>query len=362
VVFSDGEAWRRQRRMLTPALSPRALRHYVPRIARETAPRLQRWEAAAARCEPLDAKAEMRELAQDIVLGAIFQARLRDSGRIARAMDVLGRYIDRSMRTPVYLPPRVPTPGNLRFRRAVRELDDALLPMIASHRAEEAPPENMLSILLRARDPETGAPLEDRQLRDEIVDIAVAGHETASNTLAWTLCLLSRHPEVRARLESEVDCVLGGRTPGYEDLPRLGYAGRVIDEVLRLHPPAWVLAREAYEDDAIGGYRIPARSMVFASPHVTHRRPDLWEDPDAFDPDRFAPERVRERHRFAWYPFGGGPRICLGRLFAYAELKVVLALVAQRYRLDLLGPFPPAELGLTVGPRGPLPMRVQRRG
>lgn len=191
-------------------------------------------------------------------------------------------------------------------------------------------------MLVEARDEETGEGMSDRQIRDEVMTIFLAGHETTATTLAWAWYQLSLHPEVYRHLEAEVDQVLQGRTPGAEDVPRLTFTRMVVDETLRLYPAAWMFARTAVQEDAVGGYRVPEGQLVMLSPYVLHRRPDLWPNPEAFDPSRFAPERALHRHKYAYLPFSGGQRVCIGNNFALMEATLLLAMTAQRFRLSLV--------------------------
>jgi cytochrome P450 len=197
-------------------------------------------------------------------------------------------------------------------------------------------------MLLAARDPESGAGMSDRQLRDEILTIFMAGHETTANELSWVWYLLATHPDAEARLHEELDRVLGGRMPAFADLAALTWTRMVIEETMRLYPPAHAIARRAIGEDWIGGARIPPGASISISMYVTHRNPNLWPEPARFDPERFAPAAVACRHRFAYLPFGGGQRVCIGNSFALAEAQLIVAAVAQRYRLRL-APGHPAE-------------------
>jgi cytochrome P450 len=194
---------------------------------------------------------------------------------------------------------------------------------------------DLLSMLLAARDSETGSDMSDKQLRDEILTIFAAGHETTATALSWIWYLLAQHPEAEARLHHELDSVLGGRTPTYADLSRLTWTRMVIEEAMRLYPPVHTIARTALGEDRIGGVRVPAGAILTISIYVTHRNPTLWPQPERFEPERFAPAAVAQRHRFAYLPFGGGPRICIGNGFAMAEAQVIVATIAQRYRVRL---------------------------
>jgi cytochrome P450 len=322
---------------------------------------LEEWRAEARRGRCVDVREASSALARDTITAALFQTGVGDSGaELGRAMADLARYVGRSMRAPVQIPIWVPTPGNRRFRRALGTLDSMVLGVIAKARAKRSEGDGLIDSLVRFRDPETGAGLGDGLLRDELVTLFVAGHESTSNTLAWCFALLSSHPEVRERVEKEVEQVIGGREPTRENLDALVYTEAVIREALRLFPPSWMMIREPLGDDRIGGHRIPAGTSLLISPFATHRRPTLWPDPERFDPDRFAPDRVRGRHRYAWYPFGGGPRVCLGMAFAMMELKLTLALVASHCRLHRSPGLPlRPDPRLTLEPRGDLRMRVE---
>jgi cytochrome P450 len=216
-------------------------------------------------------------------------------------------------------------------------------------------------MLLQMRDEETGEGMSDQQLRDEVITIFAAGHETTANALAWTFVLLSEHPAVARRLRAELDLTLAGRNPTVDDLPRLPYAACVVKEALRLYPPAWILSRNVVADDHLCGYHVPAGSVVLMSPYVVQRQERWWPNPSGFDPDRFAVE-VPERPKLAWFPFGAGPRLCIGNGFAMMEAQLILATVAQRWEIDLVpgAPIRPAPL-LTLRPGGPIPVRLRAR-
>jgi cytochrome P450 len=229
-------------------------------------------------------------------------------------------------------------------------------------RAPEAEPKDLLARLISARDTETGGGMTAKEVRDQVVTIFMAGHETTAQALSWTFYLLSQHPDVEGKLHDELAAVLPGRTPHYEDLADLRYTRMVIEESMRLFPPAHIMGRQPISDDEVLGHRIPAGSTVLIVPWLLHRKPALWENPDCFDPERFAPERVARRPRFAYIPFGAGPRICIGAAFAMAEAMVILATIAQRYRLRLKPGFLVEPQGLiTLRPRYGLRMTLERR-
>jgi cytochrome P450 len=218
---------------------------------------------------------------------------------------------------------------------------------------------DLLSMLLLARDEEMGQGMDDQQVRDEVITLLIAGHETVSTALTWTWDLLSQYPHVERQLHTELDNVLGGHLPKVEHLAKLSYTRMVLEEALRLYPPAWIFGRKAIADDEIGGYSIPANSIIVLSPYITHRHPAFWGNPEVFDPERFIPKRSTDRPHFAYFPFGGGPRMCIGNNFALMEMQLILATVAQRYKLRLVPGHPvEPEACLSLRPRYGLPMTL----
>ncbi len=251
---------------------------------------------------------------------------------------------------------RLPIPLNRRFERALAILDEEVYRIIRQRRRDGyGKGDDLLAMLMEARDEDTGESMSDRQLRDEVITIYLAGHETTANALSCLWYLLSKNPEAARKVREEVSCVLRGRWPGFEDLPMLVYTRMAVEETLRLYPPVWITSRKALGVDEIGGYRIPAGSRLMLSPYVTHRRADLWENPDGFVPERFVPgsgNNGNGRQRYAYYPFGGGARQCIGNGFALMEATLVVSAVLQRYRLDLVpGQAVRAQPKATLGPR-----------
>lgn len=357
LLTSDGALWAHHRKLVTPSLQARYHPRFFAITVAETEARLQTWDGASG---PLDISAEMMPLTLGIAGHAFMSSDLsRDAPKVATAMDVLRHYIEARTLNPINLPHAVPTPASLRARRAVRALDETIYGIIRARRSRADPGDDVLGVLLRALD---DGGMTDQQLRDELVTLMVAGHETSAAGLAWTFYLLSQHPEVEQRVANEVDAVLEGRPPTYADLPRLVTVGRVIDESLRMYPPLWWIDREAIGPDTLGGYAVKPGDLVIASPYTMHRNPTYWPDPETFDPDRFAPERAATRPRFTYLPFGMGPRACVGASFALMEMKVIVAMVVQRYRLSLVpGHIVVPESQITLRPRGGLPMRVTPR-
>jgi cytochrome P450 len=326
-----------------------------------TASLLDRWEERAASGRVFDVAADMSRLTLDIVGRTLFSRPLDDAAdEVGRALlEVLELMNERTLR---FLPSPLwwPTRFNRRLARLIRTLDRIVFDIIESRRrAEEEETGDLLDMLLRARDEESGETMTDRQLRDEVMTFVLAGHETTAVALTWTWYLLDRHPDVLARLRAEVATVLGGRTPALEDVPRLSYTRMVVEEAMRLYPPVWGFMRQSVGPDRIGGYDIPKGTVIAICPYIIHRHPDFWPDPERFDPERFTPERVRERPRFAYLPFSGGPRLCIGNEFALMEAQLVVAMTVQRYRLALVpGARVEPESRVTLRPRAGLPMSV----
>jgi cytochrome P450 len=348
MLTSEGEAWRRRRRIAAPAFHHRSIARFVDEMARCTSSMLARWEG---RKQPFDIASEMTELTLDVITRTMFSTDMSgDVTRLKQLMQTVLRLDRPSMGDMLGLPSWIPRAGSRTMRRAIAELDQMVQRILVSRRQAGDNHDDLLSLLLAARDEETGDGLSDRQLRDEIMTIFLAGHETTANALAFTWYLLATHPEVDATLQQELDRVLGGRPPVYADVAQLRYTRMVFEETLRLYPPAFSLGRTAIGPDVVGGVKVPKGSIVSVSVYVTHRNPMLWPDPDRFDPERFAPERAAGRHRFAYFPFGGGPRICIGQGFAMAEALVVIANIAQRFRFSMAP-------GHTVQPIGLLTLR-----
>jgi cytochrome P450 len=261
----------------------------------------------------------------------------------------------------VRMPSWMPTPANARFKRALAVMDGMVQRIIDEHRRGK-PKDDVLSMLMAARDEDTKDSMSDRQLRDEILTIVLAGHETTANLLAWTLFLLSKHPDVERRVHREVTDVVGDRAPTLADLPKLAFTTHVLEESMRLYPPAWSFERQAIADDVVGGYEVKAGTIVALSPYVLHRHPRYWDNPEGFDPDRFSPERSAGRPRYAYLPFGAGPRTCIGNGFAMMEGQLLLATLIQKHRLVLVSGAPiELEPMVTLRPKGGIHMVIEER-
>lgn len=337
LVLSEGTFWRRQRRLMQPAFHRSRLAGFADIMVGETARMLDGWEVRAAGGRPLDVAMEMTLLTQRIIVKTMFGGDVGEEGeRIARAFGTALKGIETRFLIPLWLT-RLPLPTNRRFEKALSTIHEAVHRIIRERRRSgNEDGDDLLGMLMGARDEETGEGMSDRQIRDEVTTIYLAGHETTAVTLSWAWYLLSRSPDVARRVREEVRRVIGDRTPGVDDLKGLAYTRAVLDETLRLYPAAWMISRKALGEDEIGGYRVSAGQTLFLSPYVTHRREDLWPNPEGFDPDRFFSGNGDGKPRFAYFPFGGGPRLCIGNNFALMEATLVVATVMQRYRLDLV--------------------------
>ena len=360
---TDGSHWKRQRQLLQPPFTPRGVNRFGPAMTAAIAALLASWEGACRRGEALDINQEMMAFAMGVIGRTALSMDIgREARDAAQAFGFILDYVSRHSVALIDLPTYIPTADNRRLGEALRTLDVFIDKTLTDRQADPNPPDDLLSTLLNARDADTGEPMSRKQIRDEVLTIFFAGHETTAQALTWSWHLLSQHPEQERRLQEEADRVLAGRLPGAEDAPNLPYARMVVDESMRLYPPVWVSAREVVADDTIGGYHIPKGSLVAISQYVTHRHPAFWAAPDRFDPERFSEARSAGRARFAYFPFGGGPRICLGNSFALLEATMALAAIAARYSLR---PVPgqdirPRMVG-TLRPSRPVMMTLQPR-
>ncbi|WP_344276018.1 cytochrome P450 [Actinomadura napierensis] len=356
LLTSEGETWRRHRRLVQPAFAQRHVTAFAPGMAGVAARGIGRWPDGVM----LDAAAHMRRITLDIVGRVLFGSEL------AAESDATGRALADLQRSAV-IGLGATFLGDAGLRRVFRLVPgaqragaqlDGIVRRVIDERREAGPggEPDLLDLLMRDDD----APLSDAELRDEVLTLLLAGHETTAAALTWTLILLSRYPAARDRLEAEVDEVLGDGLPDAKDLDRLPWTRAVLSESMRLYPPAWTIERDAVADDDVAGAEVSAGSTIVISPYLLHRNPDLWPDPEGFRPERFLGEQDRPRH--AYLPFGGGRRICVGASFAMMEAVLVLALIAREARLDLApGVAVPSRAEVTLRPARPVPMRVSRR-
>jgi cytochrome P450 len=361
LLTSDGERWRRQRRIIQPLFTRQRMAGYVAAMAEEAGALVASWDSAAAAGRPVDLHREMTGYTLRVIGRLLFGADVDAAiGQVGAAFGVLNPYIHRRIVAPVRWPRSWPTPANRRAAQARAALDAVVGQIIDRRRAGTAPEaDDLVGRLLAARDPDTGDRLDDTEVREQVLLFLLAGHETTATALTFALHLLGRHPEVQRRVRDEAREVLGDRAPTAADAASLARTTRVVKEALRLYPPLYGIGRRTGADGTVGGYRLPAGSVVLVSPWATHRHPRHWPHPDRFDPDRFVPDREAGRHRYAYLPFGAGPRACLGGHFAMLEAVVATAMVVRRHRLATPpGPVPLAT-GITLRPAAPVPCKLQ---
>lgn len=328
LLTSDGDFHKQQRRLVLPAFHRRRVESYADVMVNYTLEMLERWRPG----QILDVAGEMQRLTLRIVAKALFNMDLGDeSSTLGQAFSGTLAYLnDGGMISLNSLPLNLPFTAYGRFVRAKRVLDAAVYKIIQSHRSSGEDYGDVVSMLLHARD-EDGSALSDIQVRDQTMTLMAAGHETTAVALSWTFYLLSEHPQVREKLLAEIRAVLGDRPPTVADLEHMPYLEMVLKESMRLYPPAWAVARRATNDYELEGYRLPAGSFVMLSPFVTHRLPIYWSEPERFWPERFSPEHDEPSEPFAYFPFGAGPRTCIGMPFAMMEARLLLATILQRF-------------------------------
>jgi cytochrome P450 len=326
---------------------------------------LENWHGLAQDGRPLDINEAMMHLTLEIVGKTLFSIDLtREADTVGEAFSVVNEEVARLTGIPfANIGLKIPfLPSTRTINKHTAVLTQVVNGIIQERRKSGLETEDLLGMLMSARDEETSEGMSNQQLHDEVMTIMLAGHETTAVALAWTFYLLSEHPAVLEELEAEVDGVLNGRLPTIEDVPNLTYTTMVLAESMRLYPPAYAIARWGNEPDEVGGYATPANAIITMSPYVTHRHPEFWDDPEQFDPQRFTPERKAERPRYTYLPFGGGPRLCIGNSFAMTEAILLLASIVQRYRLTLVpGTLVELEPLITLRPKGKLLMTLTPR-
>ena len=348
IMTSEGDFWRKQRLMMQPMFHRRIITEFAQIIAAANDRFIARWESQAARGESVNVTDDMSELTLDIVLRAVFGTDL-------------DRLTEQSGGNPFAVVTKEPA-RNLQFAYKFRSLGKLVAELMRRRRAGNEEHIDFLAMLMSARDKETGDAMSERELIDEVMTLVVAGHETTASALNWTWYLLALHPEVESRLHAEIAAAPGVAAPSLAQMEALPYAQQVVNEVLRLYPPGWLLSRRTLGADVLAGFEIPAGTDVLLSPYLLHRHPRFWGEPDAFRPERFAPANEAERPRFAYMPFAAGPRHCIGETFALYEMLMHLYKVARHYRLSYL-PTEPVELEAQINLRtkNPLYMRLERR-
>lgn len=348
IMTSEGEFWRRQRRMMQPAFHRRVVERFAGVIRDRNAALLERWSHAAAAGEPVNVTLAMSELALEIILEAIFS---EDLGRL------VGDLADNPFMVVTRESKRDP-----RFAFEFRQLGKVVQQIVRQRRASGRRRFDFTQMLMESTDPDTGQGMCERDLLDEILTLVVAGHETTASALNWTWWLLAAHPAVEQRLHEEQDRVGDLALASYDDLESAPYTLAVLQEAMRLYPPGWLLTRRSIGPDQLGGYALPPGTDVFLSPFMVHRHPAIWDNPAAFDPRRFVPGRVEGRHKFAYLPFGAGPRHCIGKNLSTCEMALHLNCMARRFRLRPVAPGPVAlEARINLRPAQDIHMRVETR-
>jgi cytochrome P450 len=359
LLTSEGDFWRRQRRLAQPAFHRERINAYARIMVKDTEELLATWRDGEIR----DIHRDMMRLTMEVVTHTLFNANVSDDAdKVARALSVLVEPFGSQATVKWILDNRFPTPMNRRFHKVAAQLDEVIYRIIGQRRtASNQDQGDLLSMLLQAQD-EDGSHMTDKQLRDEVITLFLAGQETTALTLTWAWYLLAQHPEDETRLWQELAEVLGERTPEAADVPQLRFTEMVAKESMRLYPPAYVVGREAVNDCEIGGYHVPARVQLFMPTWVVHRDPRFFDEPDKFKPARWTPEFINNLPKYAYFPFGGGPRVCIGNSFATMEIVLLLATIAQKFRLELVTKHP-VELqpAMSLRPRNGIRMILSKR-
>lgn len=361
LVTSEGALWRRQRRLIQPVFHKRNLQRLYALMQEETKYYCQ--QLAKKSGQTLDMSQEMMGITAAIALRTLFSTQNpTDQAEMYRVMCEGQSWVMYRTTHPWIIPFAWLCPRQHHFARDLRKLDKLVYGLIEARRHTDNSPGDLLDMLCSARDPETGTSMSRRQIRDEVLTLFVAGHETSATAMSWTLWLLCRHPEVARCLDAELAEVLGGRFPEWDDLPRLRWTRQILKESMRLYPPAYAIGRQAVEADTLCGYHVPARSIMFISIYALHRHPKYYEHPDRFVPEHFSESAVKARPRLAYMPFGAGPRMCVGNHFAMIEMTLLLAVLWQQFRFELAPEHPVVPHPLvTLKPKHGIRMRVETR-
>lgn len=354
LLNAEGERWLRQRRFIQPLFTRRRIAGYAEAMGEEADALSARWRTMPG---TIDLHAEMSRVTLRIVGRLLFGGDVeRAIPVVARVFPILGEYARLRAYNPLRTPRSWPTPANRRAATARAEIRAVCDELIAARRADGADGEDLMALLIAARDGEER--LEDSEVRDQVLIFLLAGHDTTALALTFALHLLGHHPDKQERVRAEV-AALGGRTPGAADVEQLAYTAMVLKEAMRLYPPAWGFGRRNSADDEIGGHHVPRGAEIVVSPWVTHRHPGFWDEPERFDPERFTPEREAERHKHAYFPFGAGPRACIGQYFSMLEATILLAVLVRDHELASLTDRVPLAPRITLHPAAPVPSRIR---
>ncbi len=363
LVTSEGAYWRRQRRMIQPHFHRKHLAGLTQFILQAIEDGMNEWENYAHSDQPFDIAKAYSHITMKVIMRSMFGRTLSDADADLMG-EAMGYTLDYTIKNMVLgkLPEWMPVPGRKRFREMLTRVDEFLYGLIDQRRREDSDSDDLLNMFLSLIDDETGEPLSDKEIRDEVATIFLAGYETTSIAMTWATHMLLEHRDILKTMHTQVDEVLGKRPPQFGDLMRLTYPRMVMEETMRLYPPVYWLPRTAVEDDTIGGYRIKAGQMVAAVPLTIHRHPDFWVEPDTFNPINFAPDNVKSRHPLAWMPFGAGQRLCIGKDFAMMEGAMILSRLTQRY---LIHPVPDHQpktaLSATLATKDGVWVRLEKR-
>jgi cytochrome P450 len=360
LLTSEGDSWLRQRRITQPVFQQKRIAGYGEVMVGYAERMLDTWQDGETR----DVHEEMMRLTLNIVMKTIFNQDVSEGEAkdIANAVDVAMHWFESKRKQGFLIWEWFPRPENIRYRNAIEQMDKSIYNIINQRRTSGEEPGDLLSMLMQARDEEDGSQMSDKQLRDELVTLILAGHETTSNTLSWTWMLLAQHPQVQTKLIEELKTVLDGRPPTVADLPRLRYADMVIKESMRLYPPVASFGREAAKDCEIGGYSVPAGCAIIISQWVMHHSPRYFEEPEVFNPERWANDLEKKLPRGVYIPFGDGPRVCIGKGFALMEAVLLLAASAQKFQLNIVPDFAIVpQPSITLRPEYGIKMVLKKR-
>ncbi len=361
LLTSEGEFWLKQRRLMQPLFHKQRLHGFVQKIADATNTMMHDWEERNMSVP--DFYREMNQLTLDIVGRTLLSTDLKgDFAKVNRAMTAVLESVNKKRGRIFRIPAWVPLPSQIRLARSRKVLEETIAEIITNRRNDTRHFDDLLSMLLEVEDADTAERMSDKQLRDEVLTIFIAGHETTANALAFTFYLLAKHPDVKKRMQQEVAQVLNGAELTYELLNKLEYTTMVIKESMRLYPPAWVTVREAAKDDVIDGFQIKQLDKVVVSPYAMQRSKKYWHQPDTFDPERFNAENIKSIPKFAYFPFGGGARLCIGNNFAMMEMQIVMALMCNKFDFTLPVDFEvETQPFITLRPKDGVPLRFVRR-
>ena len=361
LLTSEGEFCLKQRRLMQPLFHKQRLAGFVQKIADSANDMMTGWEKTGL--NNLNFYREMNQVTLDIVGRTLLSTNLKgDFAKINHALTAVLEAVNNKRGRMFRIPQWVPLPSQIRLNRNRKILEDTITEIIEKRKSDKQHFDDLLSMLIEVEDADTKERMTDKQLRDEVLTIFLAGHETTANALAFTFYLLAKHPEIKKKVQQELETVFTGAELNYESLGKLEYTTMVIKESMRLYPPAWVTVREAAKEDVIGGYQVKFNDKIVVSPYAVQRSEKYWTEPDKFDPLRFSPEKIKDIPRFAYFPFGGGARLCIGNNFAMMEMQIVLALVCSKYDFTLppdfkleIRPF------ITLRPKDGIPLQLSLR-